>query len=548
MLQAICALFLVGLICFCVIQLLNFIFSWFRVNQDLKPGAYEQGWKGNVYQLNRGRKYNYNCDICSYATNTRQAQEISARNISSPYTSILTLHELFEDEYDARKLGVMHINMQTLSKNSQNFNTLVTNLCLLKRPPDIICITETRFRQDQNLQEYQIPTYTLFARSRSTKIHTGGGVAIYMKDHFKFVELREDLSYFEKQVFESLFLEIHTQVPNFRLVCGVVYRTNLKKNDKEIQNQANNEVRQQHISLQQLQFLVLFSFACILFLSAFAVPFLIIVGIVLCFVQSGNHNKTPLERFLEQLEKNVSQIKKEGSVGCICGDFNQPFDLMHVDKKKSYLSDFKQIMYKNDFFSCINRPTRFSFNKKSETSTSKLIDQIWCNNSTYFFDSAILVDPFADHLAVCCSLKTNQPHFDEANLNKLLDVPRKRNTYQTKLCESQGWSYSSSTKNRASSNDHCTKHDSNADIFNRESAHTIPKSSAEKNEHCSRPSSTERNGGKQIQYSFHERTLNVYTNFLVRPCSESMAYWKALKDSKDFRSRNKKICNYVLGQ
>ena len=186
-----------------------------------------------------------------------------------------------------------------------------------------------------------------------------------MKDHFKFVELRQDLSYFEKQVFESLFLEIHTQVPNFRLVCGVVYRTNLKKNDKEIQNQANNAVRQQHISSQQLECLVLFSFACILFLSAFAVPFLIIAGIVLCFVQSGNHNKTPLERFLEQLEKNVSQIKKEGSVGCICGDLNQPFDLMHVDKKKSYLSDFKQIMYKNDFFSCINRPTRFSFNKKN---------------------------------------------------------------------------------------------------------------------------------------------------------------------------------------
>ena len=129
MLQAIRASFLV--ICFCARQLLNFIFSWFQVNKDFESGDDEQGWKGNVYKLNRGRKYNYNFDICSYATNTRQAQEILARNISSLYTSILTLHELFEDENDARKLGVMHINMQTLSKNSQNFNTLVTNLCLL---------------------------------------------------------------------------------------------------------------------------------------------------------------------------------------------------------------------------------------------------------------------------------------------------------------------------------------------------------------------------------------------------------------------------------
>ena len=139
-------------------------------------------------------------------------------------------------------------------------------------------------------------------------MNTGGGVALYEKNHFKSVELRQDLSYFEKQVFESLFLEIHTQVPNFCLVCGVVYRTKMKKNNKEIQNQANNEVRQQHISSLQLQFLFLFSFACILFLSAFAVPFLIIVGIILCFVQSGNHNKIQQEQFLEQLEKNVSQI------------------------------------------------------------------------------------------------------------------------------------------------------------------------------------------------------------------------------------------------
>ena len=41
--------------------------------------------------------------------------------------------------------------------------------------------------------------HTLFARSRSAKMHTRIGVAIYVKDHFKTIELRQDLSYFEKK-------------------------------------------------------------------------------------------------------------------------------------------------------------------------------------------------------------------------------------------------------------------------------------------------------------------------------------------------------------
>ena len=131
-----------------------------------------------------------------------------------------------------------------------------------------------------------------------------------------------------------------------------VYRTNMKKNDREIQNQASNESRQQHNFFQESQCLFLFSFVCILLLFAFAVSFLIIIGIILCFVQNCNRNRTQQDRFLEleQLEKNASQIKKEDSVGCVCGDFNQPFDLMHFDKKKSYMSDFKKIVFKTDFF------------------------------------------------------------------------------------------------------------------------------------------------------------------------------------------------------
>ena len=76
--------------------------------------------------------------------------------------------------------------------------------------------------------------------------------------------------------------------------------------------------------------------------------------------------------------------------------------------------EYKKIMHQNNFFSCINRPTRF---EKKETRNDEihfsrtLIDHFWSNKVEQFSNSGILVDEYADHLAIYCSLQTEKPHF-----------------------------------------------------------------------------------------------------------------------------------------
>ena len=174
-----------------------------------------------------------------------------------------------------------------------------------------------------------------------------GGVAMYVNNYFQ-VLARNDLFSFKEQDFESLFLEIQTLSSDFRLVCGVIYRS-----------------------------------------------------------PSGS-----IPKFCEQLEIAVEKINDDRDVmAYLCGDFN--FDLTDNNDHTKY----KQTMYQNKFFSCINRPTRFEKKKKKNIGekcfTRTLIDHIWCNNVEHFSNSAILVNEFADHLAISCSLQTDQPHFAE---------------------------------------------------------------------------------------------------------------------------------------
>ena len=137
----------------------------------------------------------------------------------SPYQSIFNIHDHFRDKHDETKFGITHINMQSLSKN---FNHFVANLFLFERMPDVICITETHFDDEQNEEEYEIPNYRLYVSNRTKSDPFGGGVAIYVNDSFNVVK-KDGLVEFKAQLFESLFLEIKTCA--FTFICGVAYQT-----------------------------------------------------------------------------------------------------------------------------------------------------------------------------------------------------------------------------------------------------------------------------------------------------------------------------------
>ena len=135
----------------------------------------------------------------------------------SDYASFLDLHKIFTHKNDPNKLGIMHVNMQSVN-DEKKFNRLVTNLVLLEKLPNVICITETFFNLTKSLENYRIPNFSLYVRSRA---EVRGGVAMYINNSFKVLE-RQDLTVFEDKICESLCLEIITD-NEFNFICGVVY-------------------------------------------------------------------------------------------------------------------------------------------------------------------------------------------------------------------------------------------------------------------------------------------------------------------------------------
>ena len=118
------------------------------------------------------------------------------------------------------------------------------------------------------------------------------------------------------------------------------------------------------------------------------------------------HPKASRKEFYKILTSTVKEINRDSNLTvCLCGDFN--FNLSKGDSYKKYT----QIMHEHKFLCCINRPTRFYSTWISQGCT--LIDHIWFNKGELFSNSAILVDEFSDHLAICCSLQTEQPHFPD---------------------------------------------------------------------------------------------------------------------------------------
>ena len=298
------------------------------------------GWEENIKKLDKLNVYNYENDIAAENDDQRSKRIVKKLLRSSRYTPVFKLHEVFQDKHDPKKLSIMHINIRSMK---ENFDTLVHHLNKFERLPDIICITETHFTDDQDLHKFELLNYSLYAKSRS--IMKQGGVAVYVNNNFQ-VLARDDLDHFEEQVFESLFLEIRTRASNFRLLCGVIYRTDTKEKVADAR-----------------------------------------------------------KRFCTLMSNTLDKIMDDNTLTvCLCGDFN-----LDLQNDEFHTREYKKNMYEKNFFSCINRPT------KSKKKGCSLIDHMWCNKVEHFSNSAILVDKFADHLAICCFLRTDQPHFAKTN-------------------------------------------------------------------------------------------------------------------------------------
>ena len=113
------------------------------------------------------RIYQMSDDIHSYITqNLSSTKNFDADRIPSPK---ITSTELF----------IIHINIRSLNKN---FDNLLKFLTELGTHPNIICLTETRLKQN-SLGNTQIPGYKFCHVDLGTN---AGGVVIYIDEEIEF--------------------------------------------------------------------------------------------------------------------------------------------------------------------------------------------------------------------------------------------------------------------------------------------------------------------------------------------------------------------------
>ena len=112
----------------------------------------------------------------------------------------------------------MHFNIRSLNENFHKLQLLLHNITESKVSLDFLLLCET-FMTDYNCMLFNLPGYSKVEHHR--KNSRGGGVAIYVKNCHDY-KIRNDLSYYEEGIFESIFIE--TTLNKKQVLVGEIYR------------------------------------------------------------------------------------------------------------------------------------------------------------------------------------------------------------------------------------------------------------------------------------------------------------------------------------
>ena len=125
------------------------------------------------------------------------------------------------NEFSAKKIekgsfAMMHLNISSLQLH---FDELLTLISSSKKDFDIICISETRIKDNKDiLVNIEIPGYTFFQTPTKTAC---GGTLIYVKNNLSAKSLK-DYNKSIEGIFESTFVEIKGR--NRSMIIGNIYR------------------------------------------------------------------------------------------------------------------------------------------------------------------------------------------------------------------------------------------------------------------------------------------------------------------------------------
>ena len=111
------------------------------------------------------------------------------------------------------------MNIRSLPSHISDLKNLLSILKSSKHDIDIIMLCET-YLTDLNCHCYPIEGYTFVDKHRTESKQ--GGVALYISEKLRF-NLRDDISIYDEQCFESVFVEIECNNGK-NLIAGEVYR------------------------------------------------------------------------------------------------------------------------------------------------------------------------------------------------------------------------------------------------------------------------------------------------------------------------------------
>ena len=133
--------------------------------------------------------------------------------------------------------------------------------------------------------------------------------------------------------------------------------------------------------------------------------------------------------FTDCLAELINSNVQSNRMCVVIGDFN--VNLLNQSSETSYFSNSMNTLF---FLPCIWKPTRFSPSNLSEPS---LLDQIWLNNSDFYFTSGIISHDLTDHLPIFVNInlknKSNTTEQDMIRVTFRLKTEENRQIFFDKL-------------------------------------------------------------------------------------------------------------------
>ena len=295
------------------------------------------------------------------------------------YYSDNELNKVLKDlgiNHSKNHFSLMHLNARSINKNIEAINQMLSSLEISF---DLIGISETWIPEGNDL--IQMENYKFLCNGR--KYRKGGGIGIYLKEAFNY-KLRKDLSIFDEDIMESLFIELVSE-ENTNIIVGVIYRAP----DSDVKSflKSFSEITEK-LNLENKNCYLLGDFN----INLLSVNDSYIAGEFLDIIYSSffkplisKHTRitTNTATLIDNIFTNVFDDKATCVNGLVCAEISDHIPIFHIHKTK----DEQNKQKKEAKF--IRR-----YDKNSLETFKNKLDCIDWNETTYNVDPNIVYDNF----------------------------------------------------------------------------------------------------------------------------------------------------------